>query len=75
MCATSQASPKYYYDSSVGTLYANIFGIENLLEVAIEKKVKTFLFFSSSKIYTKTSNDVANKENQYVFLNPFDLRF
>jgi len=51
--AASQASPKYYGSDPVGTLKANVLGTYNMLELAREKNVKSFLFFSSNEIYGK----------------------
>lgn len=51
--SASQASPKYYGSDPVGTLKANVLGTYNMLELAREKKVKSFLFFSSNEIYGK----------------------
>lgn len=73
--AASQASPKYYGIDPVGTLSANVLGTYNLLELAREKNVKGFLFFSSGEIYGKRDNE--NKiidENSYGIVNPTDIR-
>lgn len=51
--SASQASPKYYGSDPVGTLKANVLGTYNMLELAREKEVKSFLFFSSNEIYGK----------------------
>lgn len=49
--AASQASPKYFGKDPVGTLKANILGTYNMLELAREKDVEGFLFFSSGEVY------------------------
>ena len=43
--AASQASPKYYQVDPVGTLTSNTMGTYQLLQLAVAKKVKVFLFF------------------------------
>ena len=63
--AASQASPKYYGIDPVGTLKANTLGTYNLLELAIEKKVKKFLFFSSGEIYGKISENTPKINEVY----------
>ncbi|MGL4986468.1 MAG: NAD-dependent epimerase/dehydratase family protein [Treponemataceae bacterium] len=54
--AASQASPKYYLTDPVGTLNANVIGTNNILELCREKKVLSFLFFSSGEVYGEASN-------------------
>jgi UDP-glucuronate decarboxylase len=47
----SIASPTFYRQYPIETLDANIWGLRNLLEYYKEKKIRGFLFFSSSEIY------------------------
>lgn len=49
--AAGLASPVYYRRFPLQTIETAIFGAKNLLEVARQKKAKSFLFFSSSEIY------------------------
>ena len=49
--AAGLASPVYYRKYPLETIESAISGVKNLLELAKEKKVKSFLFFSSSEIY------------------------
>ena len=49
--AASLASPKFYYKFRLETINAGVLGTQNLLELAKEKNVKSFLFFSSSEVY------------------------
>lgn len=54
--AASTASPTYYRIDPIGTMDANINGLRNLLDYALNQKnkgkpVEGFLFFSSSEIY------------------------
>lgn len=74
--AASQASPKYFGIDPVGTLSANTLGTSNLLKLGLEKKVKSFLFFSSSEIYGN-SNKFSNInicETDYAFIDPNKVR-
>src|SRR3989344_925837 len=49
--AASIASPLFYNKYRIETIDVGIFGTKNLLEVARQKNVKSFVFFSSSEIY------------------------
>ncbi len=49
--AASIASPIFYNKLRIETIDAGVLGTKNLLELAKEKKVKSFLFFSSSEVY------------------------
>lgn len=71
--AASQASPKFYGTDPVGTLSANVIGTHNLLGLALEKKVKRFLFFSSGEVYGTVPNAKAG-EQDYGYLDPLDIR-
>jgi len=73
--AASQASPKYYGTDPVGTLNANVLGTSNLLNLAKDHKVESFLFFSSSEVYgLLTSDQMPVKEDHYGYLNPLIVR-
>ncbi len=49
--AASIASPVFYNKFRLETIDAGILGTRNLLELAREKEVKSFLFLSSSEVY------------------------
>src|SRR3989338_5276878 len=51
MSAAGVASPVYYKQYPIETIEGTIFGVKNSLELARQKGVKSFLFFSSSEIY------------------------
>lgn len=51
MHAAGVASPIYYQQFPVETMESAIFGAKQLLEVARKKKIRSYLFFSSSEIY------------------------
>lgn len=62
--AASQATPKVYGTDPVGTMSPNIVGTNNLLRLALLKKSKGFLFFSSGEVYGETSDEnIPTKEN------------
>lgn len=73
--AASQASPKYFFSDPVGTINANVLGTNNLLRFAFEKKVKSFLFFSTGEV----NGDIFDKknlvsENDYGVVDPLIVR-
>ena len=73
--AASQASPKFYKNDPVGTLCPNVIGTYHLLEMAREKKVKSFLFFSSAEIYGKVEEkEIPTKEKHFGCVDPTDVR-
>ena len=49
--AASIASPTYYRKYPIETMDANVIGLRNLLDFYKNKKINSFLFFSTSEIY------------------------
>lgn len=73
--AASQASPKYYGSDPVGTLNANVLGTYNLLELARENKVRSFLFISGGEVYGEVREDqIPTKEDSYGYVDPLNVR-
>ena len=73
--AASQASPKFYGIDPVGTLKANVLGTMNLLEVAKNNDIKSFLYFSSGEVYGELdSKQIPTKENIFGYINPTNVR-
>ena len=72
--AASQASPKVFYADPVGTVTPNVIGTSNLLNLAVEKKVGCFLFFSTSGVYGHVdASSYPIKENCFGHLDSMDL--
>lgn len=72
--AASQATPKFFYSDPVGTLSPNVIGTANLLNLAVEKKVECFLFFSTSGVYGYVDESTYPiKEDCYGYLDPTNL--
>lgn len=72
--AASQATPKLFYADPVGTITPNVIGTSNLLNLAAEKKVKCFLFFSTSGVHGHVdANSYPIKENCFGYLDSMDL--
>jgi nucleoside-diphosphate-sugar epimerase len=72
--AASKASPKYFKIDPVGVIAANTLGTYNCLELAREKKVSGFLFFSSGDVYGKVDLDkIPHREMDYGYLDPLDV--
>ncbi|MCL4382553.1 MAG: NAD-dependent epimerase/dehydratase family protein [Patescibacteria group bacterium] len=72
--AASQASPKYYNLDPVGTLKANVLGTYNLLELAKNNPLESFLFLSSGEIYGMTPAKKITNETSYGYLDPLNIR-
>ncbi|OOQ59476.1 NAD-dependent epimerase/dehydratase family protein [Mucilaginibacter pedocola] len=73
--AASQASPKYYSTDPVGTLSANVFGTLNLMNLAREKNIESFLYFSSGEVYGQVDDEHNPvKEDYYGYLDPMQVR-
>lgn len=49
--AAGLASPVYYQKYPLETIESAIYGVRNLLDLGLNKKIKSFLYFSSSEIY------------------------
>jgi len=49
--SASQASPKFYLKSPIETILPNVLGTYNVLNLCKNRKIKSFLFFSSGEIY------------------------
>lgn len=71
--AASAASSQYYGIDPAGVISPNIFGTKNLLELAREKNVKGFLFFSSGDVCGAVNKKIVN-EDDYGYLDPTNLR-
>lgn len=72
--AASQASPKYYGIDPIGTINANVQGTSHLLQLARDKKCKSFLYFSSGEIYGNVNTDKGVSENDYGVIDPLKVR-
>lgn len=73
--AASLASPKYFYSNPVEVITANVIGTNNLLALAKEKNVKSFLYFSSGEVCGNIfdSKDLVS-ENDYGVVDPLNVR-
>ena len=71
--AASQASPKYYGIDPVGTLSANVIGTMQLLELARNHPIISFLYFSSGEVYGETQK-VPTRESDYGYIDPTAVR-
>lgn len=49
--SASSSTPKFFKTNPVETILPNVIGTNNLLKLAVEKKVKQFIFFSTSGVY------------------------
>ena len=70
--AASKASPKLFNKSPIETILPNIFGTYNLLKISCDKKIKSFIFFSSGEIYGDHTEIV--DENNLSYFNHLNNR-
>ena len=72
--AASPANSESYKKDPVGTVDANILGTRNFLELAREKKVKGFLYFSTGGVLGRIEdNNIPAKEEDYGYINPMEV--
>lgn len=72
--AASEASPKYFLADQVGTILANVFGTQQLLELS-RRGCSRFLFLSSGTVYGKPQLDGrATAESDFGAYDPLDAR-
>lgn len=73
--AASQAAPSYYGVDPVGTFKANTLGTINMLELAREKQVRSFLYFSTGSVYGSVPSESSFlKEDSLGIINTLDVR-
>lgn len=73
--AASKASGKFFYTNPCDVIKANTLGTYNMLQLAQEKQIKSFLYFSSGEacgdIFSK--KDLVS-ESDYGIIDPYDVR-
>ena len=67
--AASLASSNYYITCPIDVLTPNIIGTKYLLDLAVEKRIKGFLYFSSSDIYGKVIGKELITEDTYGIMD------
>lgn len=72
--AASQTSSKAFVDEPVETISTALIGTHNLLELAKEKKVESFVYLSTMEIYGAPSSDERIKENHGTDLDTMLVR-
>ncbi|MCH5275281.1 MAG: NAD-dependent epimerase/dehydratase family protein [Lachnospiraceae bacterium] len=71
--AASLASPQYYSVSPIEVLKPNVVGNYHLLELAVQKKVEGYLFFSTGDIYGAVKNRTTVRETDYGEMDTLDI--
>jgi len=72
--AASQASPKYFGVDPVGTINANVLGVNNLLILGRDNNIENFLFFSTGEVYGATNQLAEIKEEDYGYIDILNVR-
>lgn len=73
--AASMASPKFFFSDPVGVIKANTLGTAYLLDLAVQKNVKKFLYFSSGEVNGDAfEHKDCVTETDYGYVNPLEVR-
>lgn len=72
--AASPAGIQKRHEDPVNTFLANVNGVENMLNSALEKPCEYFLFLSSVDVYGKMENSERLKENASGCLDSLNIR-
>lgn len=70
----SQASPYFFENDPVGTFLGNVIGMENLLNIAKEKNVKSTLYTSSAEMYGSVEGKESIKESDSGYIDVLNPR-
>lgn len=71
----SNTHPVAYSTDPVGTITTNVLGLYNLLNLAVEKQVKRFIFLSSVEIYGENKTDKESfEETDFGYIDCNTLR-
>lgn len=64
--AASSTHPLQYSNYPITTITTNVIALNNLLNLAVDKKVKRFIFASSVEIYGQNRGDVDRFDEKYL---------
>lgn len=70
----SPTASRYFIEKPVETIKTSVNGTINMLELAVNKKVKSFVFLSSMEIYGSTQYDNLLSEKDIGYINPLIVR-
>ena len=73
--AASAASPELFVQNPVETIWANVYGVRELLEYAKSGRARKIVYVSSSEVYGKaTPRETGFREDDYGFVDVLDVR-
>ena len=72
--AASQTSSKYFISNPVETIDVAVQGTRNLLELAKEKKVSSFVYLSTMEVYGSPTSDEKINEKYQTNLDTMEVR-
>ena len=73
--AASAASPELFVQNPVETIWANVYGVRELLEYAKSGHARKVVYVSSSEVYGKaTPRETGFREEDYGFVDILDVR-
>lgn len=71
----SNTHPLQYSTDPIGTITANVIGLKNMLDIAVEHNTTRFLFASSNEVYGENKGDVERFTEDYCgYINCNTLR-
>ena len=73
--AASAASPELFVQNPVETIWANVYGVHELLEYAKSGRARKVVYVSSSEVYGKAPpRETGFREDDYGFVDVLDVR-
>ncbi|MBR5767084.1 MAG: NAD-dependent epimerase/dehydratase family protein [Clostridia bacterium] len=71
----SNTHPRQYATDPIGTIRANVAGLENMLRLAVKNGARRFAFASSNEIYGENRGDVELFDEKYCgYIDPNTMR-
>ncbi|MFI3227535.1 MAG: NAD(P)-dependent oxidoreductase [Clostridia bacterium] len=70
----SVTSSQAFVEQPIETIFTAINGTKNILDFAVEKDVKSFIYLSSMEVYGTPNNDDKISENHSTDINTMDIR-
>ena len=70
----SITSSKMFVDAPVETIFTSVYGTRNMLELAREKQVRSFLYLSSTEIYGAPQTDEKITEDAFCCIDAMQKR-
>lgn len=70
----SLTSSKAFVENPVETILTSFLGTKNMLDLAVQKKVRSFVYLSSMEVYGSPQEEMLLSEDKVGYLDPLKLR-